>query len=76
MGHRSYKSQRKIIGLALHHPLILTSTLGIVYLQHIGGGRGRGRSGEKENDCISEGIKRADMDGGEVTCSDTSSLSY
>lgn len=36
MGHRSFKSQRKITGVALHHPLIpLTSTYGIVYLQHI-----------------------------------------
>lgn len=34
------------------------------------------REGEEENDCISEGIRRADMDGRGVTWSATSLLSY
>lgn len=76
-GHRSFKSQRKITGPALHHPLIpLTSAYRIVYLQHarvVVAVAAVGRWG----DCISEGSERADMDGvEEVTWSDTSLLSY
>ena len=82
-GHRSSESRREqISGPALHHPLILlTSVFTVVSLtahaeRGWSAGRGGAGGGREENDCISEGIRRADMDVRGVTWSDTSWLSY